>query len=306
MTWTEKPKLLLGLEISRNREAGTLTISQKQLAKSVLNEFEMDGCAPTRAPMIDLLPDIDKDEPRNPDTSIPYLVFIGKVNYLARGTRPDLSFAVSHLASFCSVYQQPQWIACKHLMRYLKGTLDTSITYYKDPSAQIVGYSDADWANDRRDRRSMSGYIFTHAGGPISWNSKKQPLVTRSSTEAEYVALDSALREALWWRSLKTELGIETNTTTIYEDNQAAIKLSKNPITHNRSKHIDVKYHAIREAVENGQVELLYLETKNMLADCMTKPLNGSQLRHLGELMGLTIKSDQLSSSTRYDNNTTS
>ncbi|KAG7529891.1 hypothetical protein FFLO_05339 [Filobasidium floriforme] len=293
MTWTENPRMLLGLEIDRKREEGIIRISQRQLAQSILNEFDMNGCAATNAPMTGMIENTLDDQSGHtrptPDTSIPYLVFIGKANYLARGTRPDLSFAVSHLASFCAVYQADHWTACKHVMRYLKGSLNASITYKRTTTPNIVGYSDASWAN-LTDRKSMGGYIFTMAGGPISWNAKKQAIVARSSTEAEYIALDSTLREAIWWRSFTTELGMGSDEPTLlYEDNQACIKLAQNPIAHARSKHIDVKYHAIREAVESKAVTLQYLSTSDMVADCMTKPLNGPQIKHLASRMGLEL-----------------
>lgn len=176
-------------------------------------------------------------------------------------------------------------------MRYLRGTTSSHITY-KRGEQPIRGYSDADWANDVGDRRSIGGFIYTMASGPICWAAKKQAVVSRSSTEAKYIALGSASKEALWLISLAKEAGVESVTPlpmVIYEDNQSSIKLARKPVNHNRTKHIDVTHHAIREAIENGTLELEYIPTKDMLADCMTKPLNGIQIRYLSDLMGLSI-----------------
>ncbi len=148
------------------------------------------------------------------------------------------------------------------------------LKYTKGESDELVGYSDADWAGDLNDRHSMTGNLFMMTGGVLTWLSKKQPVVTLSTAEAEYVAVSSATQEAVWLRRLLSTIGAKfPGATVIFEDNQGAIAMSKNPVSHARMKHIDIKFHYIREAVENGSVQLKYCCTEEMLADLLTKPL---------------------------------
>ena len=157
-------------------------------------------------------------------------------------------------------------------MRYLKGTINFGILYTKQKSKNFIAYSDADWAGDLDDRKSTSGYLFQIGGGAVSWRSKKQSSVALSTAEAEYIALASTAQEAVWLRQLTTELGSDsTEAITIFEDNQAAISMSKNPQYHGRAKHISIKYHFIREQVNDGRVMLKYCPTQDMIADMLTK-----------------------------------
>jgi hypothetical protein len=291
MTWTEQPKMLLGIQIYRDREAGTLRINQRHYAQDILRTFDMDKCTPKKYPMLKPLPAHQGGTKPEPDRRFPFLEFIGKLNYLARSTRPDLSFVASHLATFCSSYQQEHWDACLNVMRYIQGTLETSIVYSKHSSSKPVGYSDADYATNPGDRKSISGYGFMYAGGMISWRSKKQPVVAHSSSESELIALDSAAREGIWITSLFNQLSRPLQgPMTIWEDNQGTINITKNPINHVGTKHIDVRYFAIRDWVAEGKFKIDYLPTRDMLADALTKPLNGAHLRRLCEGMGMEFE----------------
>lgn len=150
-----------------------------------------------------------------------------------------------------------------------------------------MGYSDADWAGDREDRKSTSGYIFQIAGGPVSWKSKKQDTVALSTMEAEYVALSSAAQECVWVRRLNSELGTpHTGPTTIMEDNQSSIAMARNPQFHGRAKHIDIRHHFIREHIGES-IELQYCPTNEMVADMLTKPLAAEHFCLLREKAGL-------------------
>jgi hypothetical protein len=286
MTWTDNPSMLLGIEIIRERALGKLSINQNRFVKSILEDFDMIDSTPTRLPMVELLPSTRGEKPA-PDKLYPYLQLIGKLNYLARGTRPDLSFAVSHLASFCSEYQKEHWDAALRVLRYLVNG-NASITYDRSQGSTIVGYSDADYGSDPGNRRSVGAYVFLFVGGAITWQSKKQATVSWSSTESEYIALGSAAREAMWLNHMCDEIDLDIpKTITIFEDNQAAIALSRNPVQHSRTKHIDICHHGLRDFIDSGRLAIQYINTSEMLADALTKPLNGRKLRDLSVSMGL-------------------
>ena len=184
--------------------------------------------------------------------------------YLSVSSRPDITYSVSTLAKFSSHPNKQHWIALKRVLRYLKGTVLHGITYTRKSSKECISYSDADWAGDLDDRKSTSGYLFQVSGGAVTWRSKKQSSVALSTAEAEYMALSSAAQEAVWLRQLTAELGSSPETaTTIFEDNQSAIALTKNPQFHGRAKHIAI----IREQVSNRTIELKCCPSNQMLAD---------------------------------------
>jgi hypothetical protein len=172
----------------------------------------------------------------------------------------------------------------------LKGTLDYGLLFTSDMNGSdtFYGYSDADWAGDLDTRRSTSGYVFKIGGSTISWSSKKQATVAKSTTEAEYVALSSAAQEAVWLRRLLSEVGFGCQgSTTIYEDNNGAIDLSKNPKHHDRTKHIDIAYHFTREKVLSKELSVEYCHTGDMLADTMTKGLPRVQFQKFRDMLGV-------------------
>jgi hypothetical protein len=291
MTWTEQPKMLLGIQLDRDRNAGLLRISQKHYAEEILKTFNMSHCTPRKYPMQKVFPAHQGPTKPQADRRFPYLEFIGKLNYLARSTRPDLSFVTSHLATFCGSYQEEHWNACLDVMRYIKGTMDACIVYRRDSPSQPMGYSDADYATNPGDRKSISGYGFMYAGGMVSWRSKKQPVVAHSSSESELIALDGAAREGLWLASLFHELSRPIELPMqLWEDNQGTINVTKNPVNHVGMKHIDVRYFAIRDWIREGKLKVDYLQTTDMLADAFTKPLNGAMLRRLCEGMGMEFR----------------
>ena len=152
----------------------------------------------------------------------------------------------------------------------------------------LIGYSDADWANDVDDRHSITGTLFMMSNGAVSWNSKKQAVVSLSTAEAEYVALSSTTQEAIWLKRLLCDLGTVSDIPVLLmEDNRAAIAIARNPVGHARTKHIDVRYHFAREAVANGQIKLQYCQTRDMIADILTKAISKVQFEKLRLLLGL-------------------
>ena len=177
----------------------------------------------------------DEDEPF--DTQI-YQQAIGCLTYLSTATRPDISVAVSALSRYMSCPSKAHWTRVKRIIRYLKGTIDFGLKFscVSDENPQVIGYSDADWAGDLDTRRSTSGYVFQIGQSTVSWCSKREATVAKSTTEAEYVALSQATQEAVWLRHLLADLGYSMNSpTTVFEDNQGATELSKSAKFHNRT-----------------------------------------------------------------------
>ena len=181
--------------------------------------------------------------------------------YAMLGARPDCTHAVGILTRFMSNPTEEHIAAAKHLLKYWAGTVDWAL-YFTGDLKDPFGYTDADWAGDLATRRSTGGYTFSLGSGAISWRSKRQGCVAKSSCEAEYMEESAAASEAIWLRRLMDELGYPpTGPTVIYADNQGAIAMAKNPQFHDRSKHIAVHYHFVREQTEAGTVELRYIPT---------------------------------------------
>ena len=201
---------------------------------------------------------------------------VGTLMYAMINTRPDLAYSVGQLSMFNQEPTMDHAAAAKRVYQYVQATHDQGIQY-RQPSngepLELKVYVDASYASTH-DRRSISAYLIFMCGGPISWKSKRQSVVAISSTEAEYIALAQAVQEVIWLRQLLKDLGHEIKTPTIiYEDNQACINLANNPVAHGRTKHIDVKYHFLREKLMEGTFTLQYCQTKEMIADALTKSL---------------------------------
>lgn len=268
-------KHILGMLIKRDRERGQMTISQTKYLEGILKRFGMEQCKPVSTPLEPGKHFQELPEDENPTNTNEYQKLIGCLTYVTTATRPDLASAVGILSKFMAKPSKEHWVGAKRVLRYIKGTMNYGLVFDgRSATCSIVGYSDADWANDLDTRRSTSGYAFQINGSTISWCSKRQPCVTRSTTEAEYVALSHATQELVWLRRLLNDIGEKQDQPSVMnEDNQGAIELSKNPRFHNRTKHIDVAYHFIREKVNDRSINVKYCSTDQMLADIMTKSL---------------------------------
>ena len=224
--------------------------------------------------------------------SIPYSQLVGALMYLAVATRPDIAHAVGVLARFNANPGMEHWKALKHLCRYLQGTKDVKLCYQPDPSQQELfsTYSDADYGGDSDSRRSTSGLIVKIGSGAISWASKLQPVVTLSTTEAEYISATAAAQEILWLRNLFSEIGYEVEgASTLYLDNQSAIAVSRNPEHHGRMKHLDLRHYWLRDVVKAGIINVKYIPTASMPADIMTKTLPKATVEEMRRLLGLVL-----------------
>ena len=199
-----------------------------------------------------------------------YQSMVGSLLYAAIATRPDISQAVGAVSRYCSNPSEAHLTVVKKILRYLKETINLGLKYEKLESSTLVVYSDVDWAGDLDDRHSTSGNLFLFARGPVSWLSKKQSTVALSTAEAEYMLLCGATQEAVWLRQLLSDVKFcQEEPTVIKEDNPIA----RNPVSHSRTKHIDIKYHYVRDPILDGYVTLKYCSTEQMIADLLTKPL---------------------------------
>ena len=208
----------------------------------------------------------------------------------ATQTRPDIQFAVGLVSQFGGNPGKPHLDATKRIMRYLKGTVNFGLTLgrQENETIDLVGWTDSNWAQDPDSRCSVGGFIFDIAGGSISWSSKKQPTVALSTVEAEYMAASNATKEAIWLRVLLTDMGYPQSTATlIHADNQGCIALARNPVSHSRAKHIDIRHHFIRERINRSEIELRYCSTVEMLANIFTKQLPRDAFERFRTVLGV-------------------
>ena len=294
MTDLGEARYVLGIEIRRDRKARTLSILQVGYVKEILERFQMSGCRPISTPMDSnnkLVAATDEDA-LDATATKDYQARVGALMYAMLGTRPDISYAVTALSQFCSKPSTIHAQAVKRVFRYLSGTIQHGITYRgTEPTSTaptLLGYCDSDWAEDRVDRRSITGYVFLLANAAVSWKSRKQDTIALSSVEAEYMAATEAVKEALWWRMFLRGVGYATpDPTTILSDSQGSIAISLNSVNHQRTKHIDVRHHFIREHIREKNVRLQYVSTTQMAADILTKALGSVKHNPIKELTGM-------------------
>ena len=289
-------KKILGMEIQRDRIKGTVCLTQTQYLKRVLQRFGIDGKAkavstPLAAHFkLSALLSPQTENGRKQMAQIPYANAVGALMYAMVCTRPDISHAVSMVSRYMHNPGKEHWQAVRWILRYLQGTVDVGLKFErnKTSSQHLVGYVDSDYAGDLDKRRSTTGYVFTLAGGPISWRSMLQSTVALSTTEAEYMAVTEAFKEAMWVHGLIEDLGIDQENVEVFCDSQSAICLAKNQVHHSRTKHIDVRFHFIREIVEEGDVLLQKIPTADNPADMLTKVVSGIKFKHCLDLINIS------------------
>ena len=275
----------LGIQIERDVD-GSFLLNQSAKITALLDKFSMKDVKGVSTPMDTSYTKLEGEYDRLPDNE-QYRQAVGAMLYVATTTRPDIAAAIGLLCRRVSNPRQRDWNAVKRVMRYLKQTADLKLKI-SAVNLDLVGYVDADWAGDVSDRKSTSGYLYKLGESPVSWSSKKQASVALSSTEAEYISAALASQEVAWIRQLLCDLGVPaTQATLMYEDNQGCIKLAAGDKMNARTKHIDVRYHHLRDLVERHVIELTYCETNKMIADALTKPLPRPKFEELRAAMGL-------------------
>ena len=219
-----------------------------------------------------------------------YRRLIGSLRYLCH-TRPDLAYSVGMVSRFMQKPKVSHLAAVKRILRYLKGTFDYGILFPavdKGKECKLVGYTDSSWCSDAEDRKSTAGYVFMLGGVPIAWNSRKEPVVELSSRKAEYITASLCACQATWMVNLVEEITWKDHgVITMKIDNMSVINLAKNLIAHGRSKHIEMRFHYLREQVADGKMNLKHCRTENQIADIMTKGVQVELFRRLRVMMNI-------------------
>ncbi|KAG7553691.1 GAG-pre-integrase domain [Arabidopsis suecica] len=287
MTDLGKMKYFLGVEVIQ--DADGIFIHQKKYAGEILERFNLLNANEVKNPIVPGVR-LSKSGDGNKVDPTTYKQLIGSLMYIT-STRPDLMYVVCLLSRYMADPYEQHMQAAKRALRYLKGTLGFGVFYKRKEVGELMVYTDSDYAGDIDDRRSTSGYAFLLSGGAVAWASKKQPVVTLSTTEAEFVAAAYCACQCVWMRRILEEFGLaQSGSTTIMCDNSSAIKLSKNPVLHGRSKHIDVRFHFLRDLTKEGVVKLVHCGTGEQLADILTKPLRLETFVRLRERLGVCEK----------------
>jgi hypothetical protein len=275
----------LGIEVKQG--GGAITLSQSAYALKILENANMKNCNSCDTPMECRLK-LSKVKGEDAIDSTAYRSLIGSLRYIVN-TRPDLAYAVGVVSRYMEAPGKQHWLAVKRILRYLKGTVGYGCMYTRgELQPMLLGYSDSDFAGDVEDRRSTSGAVYFLGKSLVTWSSQKQKIVALSSCEAEYVAAAAAACQGIWLSQLIADmLGTKEATVKLLMDNMSAIALSKNPVHHERSKHIDTKYHFLRECMEDGKVEVDHIGTAEQLADIFTKSLGRVKFIELRSALGV-------------------
>jgi len=265
-------KVCLGIRITRDRKNRTLRIDQSAYTRNILRRFQAENLTSVSTPMETSAQSRLAEDGEDFDAQR-YQQAVGGLMHLLH-TRPELTFAVGKVCQYSAKPWTNHWTAVVRIFRYIKPTIAWGIEYGAERGTmKVVGYSDSDYAGDKRDRKSTMGYVFVLGGGAIAWSSQKVKSVTTSTTEAEYMGLGHATKHAIWTRKLLADAGQDEGEIIVLGDNEPSLNLVRNPGYHARSKHIDIQYHFVHDELEKGTVKFEYCPSEDMLADGMTKPL---------------------------------
>ena len=272
---------------------GEIEMNPSKYIENLLSQFNISECKPRVTPCDFNLNRMKDDENVQFADEKTYRAIVGSLIYAMSATRPDLCFIVTYLSQYMSKPTSVHMTMAKHVLRYLKGTSDYKLVFRKsNVDMSLIEFCDADWGNSQ-DRRSITGYgFYLSKNGPlISWKCRKQPRVALSTCEAEYMSMCAVVQESKFLMQLLKDMTVEAvnGTVVLNVDNQSAIALAKNPVFHQRSKHIDIRYHFVRNEVQNGSVELQFVPSENNIADMFTKTMSSIKLKQfIPRILGTT------------------
>jgi hypothetical protein len=268
---------IIGIRIDYDSEKGEMKIDQEVYANDLVKRFGMENCAILPSPIVSKdLKSSDSNASVDQELQARYRAGVGGLLWLSTQTKPALAHPVSVLSRFMKNPQKEHWMAFRKILRYVKGSASTGLIYRRSGRkvCRIEAYCDADWGSNQDDRRSTSGYLIYVDGSLVLWGSKRQATVALSTMEAEYMAISAALEEIKWLKQFLQEIGETVEEPVIcFTDNTAAKLVSQSEIGSKRTKHIDIRHHFIKDAVESGLLKIEWISTENQLADMMTKSL---------------------------------
>ena len=279
---------MLGMRITRDWKAGTITLDQELYITKALEKYGMSECKTAATPeVVGAAHQSVTEANSKPCDRQQYMEIVGTLMYAAVSTRPDIAHAVFYLASNMMAPTEQHRGAADRVLRYLAGTRSLGLVFgsrnggvlgdsrgYVQQQVDVCAFADADWANAKKDRRSITGWVAKLNGDPVSWASKRQRVVALSTCEAELYAGAAAIQEVMWLRGLLQELGLHTRVgSVVHGDNQSSLAVAQHGVRSERTKHIDVKYHFVTETVERGDVRLKWVQTADQEADIFTKAL---------------------------------
>lgn len=293
--------LMLGMRVTRNRAARTITIDHERYITDALERFGLSRCKTANTPAVknDGAQEDDRDGGSAPADLKLYQEKVGTLLYAAITTRPDIAYAVNKLTRHMTKPLRRHMVACDRVFRYLSGTLQLGLLFGRGNATDTKGqlsnpklnaYADADWGNDRSDGISITGWISRYNEDLIDWSSKKQSVVAQSTCEAELYAGAAAMNELLYLDGMLTELGFKFSTPVLYGDNQSMIQVCENGIRSKRTKHVDIKYHYITDTIKQDKIKLEWVSTEDQLADIFTKALDLDQFRSLRDRLMTTVQ----------------